>query len=291
MERPAKRRGATAWRFFFWVLAFVVTAAAAVYQRVTGPTYPLKGEVFIGGESVSYKLPRSGETTADARVFVPAPATVEGMLVWKRYRTADPLEEVKMVRDESGLTAYLPAQPMAGKLQYHVVLVEDGRAVKLPGAGAAVIRFKGPVPPWALVPHILFMFLAMLVAVRTGLEALCNLGQLRCHAWWTFIFLVLGGFIFGPPVQYYAFGTWWSGFPVGYDLTDSKTLVALVAWVIALMVIGVRRPIRARERWAAFLAVIVMLGIFMIPHSLLGSELDYARLQQGVPPHQALGTG
>ncbi len=285
------RRGATWIRSLFWVIALLVTASSAVYQRVTGPTYPLRGEVFVGGQAVSYELPRSADTAADATVRIDVPPGVSGKIVWRRYRTDDPYTEAGMVRDEKGLMAHLPAQPMAGKLQYHMVLEDGGEKVMVPPQGATVIRFKGHVPLWAMLPHILFMFLAMLLAARTALEAIWNQGQLRCHAWWTFAFLIIGGFIFGPVVQHYAFGTWWSGVPFGWDLTDNKTLVALVAWLIAIVIIGVRRPIRARERWAAFIAVVVMLGIFMVPHSLYGSELDYSKLESGVPVHEAIGSG
>jgi hypothetical protein len=131
----------------------------------------------------------------------------------------------------------------------------------------------------------------MLVAARTGLEAIRPTGQLRCHAWWTLGFLLVGGLIFGPIVQHFAFGEAWTGVPLGWDLTDNKTLIAFVVWVIALILLGVRRPIRARERWAVFIAAVVMLGIFMIPHSLYGSELDYSKLESGASVTEAIGQG
>ncbi len=284
-------RGVRWLRFLFWVLALIITLALAVYQRRTGPTYPLSGEIFIGGEAVRYELPRKAVTTGEARISLAVPATVSGVVVWKRYETGDPLIEAPMVRDAEGLFVTLPVQPPAGKLQYHLVLNDGEREVRLPEDNATVIRFKDPVPAWAMHPHILFIFLAMLLAARTGLEAMRPTGQLRCHAWWTLGFLLVGGFIFGPLVQYYAFGTWWSGVPLGWDLTDNKTLIALVAWSVALVIIGVRRPIRARERWAVLIATIVMLGIFMIPHSLYGSELDYSKLETGATVTEAIGSG
>ena len=39
--------------------------------------------------------------------------------------------------------------------------------------------------------------------------------------------------ILGPLTQYYAFGALWTGFPFGIDLTDNKTLIALIGWIIA----------------------------------------------------------
>jgi hypothetical protein len=34
-----------------------------------------------------------------------------------------------------------------------------------------------------------------------------------------------------------------------------------------------------------------MLGVYLVPHSLRGSELDYAKLKKGVTPAEAVKTG
>ena len=39
------------------------------------------------------------------------------------------------------------------------------------------------------------------------------------------------------------------------------------------------------------IATIVMLVVYLIPHSLRGSELDYERLEEGVPAKEAIKTG
>ncbi len=62
----------------FWTLAVVITLGSAVYQRMTGPTYPLRGKAAVAGTEVRYELPRSAETVRDAEVAVPAPAPLEG---------------------------------------------------------------------------------------------------------------------------------------------------------------------------------------------------------------------
>jgi hypothetical protein len=45
----------------------------------------------------------------------------------------------------------------------------------------------------------------------------------------------VGGLILGPPVQLEAFGALWTGWPFGADLTDNKTLIAVLAWVPAVV--------------------------------------------------------
>jgi hypothetical protein len=63
---------------------------------------------------------------------------------------------------------------------------------------------------------------------------------------------------------------------LGFDLTDNKTLIAMLGWVAALIAGRGSKPARA---WIVA-ASVLMLVVFMIPHSLFGSELKYADLKQ-----------
>jgi hypothetical protein len=81
----------------------------------------------------------------------------------------------------------------------------------------------------------------------------------------------LGGIILGPIVQKYAFGAYWTGWPIGKDLTDNKTAVAFLFWVIATY-----KLFKDRDKSVmAIIAMIILLAIYLIPHSMFGSELNY----------------
>lgn len=264
-------------KILLWLLAVVITIASAVYQRMTGPTYDLRGKVEIGGTSVKYKLPRSHEITGDCEVAVKvANPTVTGYIEYKRLKTEDPWTRVDMERRADELVAFLPKQPAAGKLLYKTILINQNQEISLSGEEPAVIRFKGVVPMSILIPHILVMFLAMLFSTRAGLEALDKRSTPRKFALWAAVLLFIGGFILGPLVQKFAFGAWWTGFPLGFDLTDNKTLVAMVGWAAALVAGRKGKPARGWVLGASLLTLI----IFLIPHSLLGSELDYSKMSQ-----------
>ncbi len=146
----------------------------------------------------------------------------------------------------------------------------------VPGDDPLVIRFKGNVSLMILIPHIIAMFASMLLAARSGLEYFSEHSNLRVLTYWTIGFIVVGGFVFGPVVQYYAFDAWWTGWPLGTDLTDNKTAIALLAWI------GVAFALRRSKKpqvWA-IAASIITFAVFLIPHSLLGSELDYKTLDR-----------
>jgi hypothetical protein len=258
-----------------WLIAFVLTILTAVYQRMTGPTYPISGEVTISGNLIEYKLDRSHGGEGDHLIEINIDdEKICGELVWKRYKTNDEWTSVEMQRENGKLIAFLPHQPPAGKLLYHVVLQNDEKSIIIPSKGEVIIRFKGDVPIAFLIPHIIFIFGAMLLSTRTGLEYFNDGKKFKSLTILTFIFVIIGGFIFGPIVQKYAFGAFWTGFPFGHDLTDNKILVGFIGWLLALIALY---KFKNPKRWIVF-ASILMFIIFLIPHSLLGSELDYNEL-------------
>jgi hypothetical protein len=255
-----------------WILALLITLASAVYQRQTGPTYPLEGELDLDGSQVTYSLTRTHGGPGDQEVEVTAadPA-VTGMVTWRRFTSTEPWTTAPMERRGDLLVAALPHQPPAGKVEYRLTLMHGATEQALPASGVVVTRFKGAVPGWALIPHIIFMFSAMLVSNFAGLEALRPTGKTARPALATFSLLTLGGMIFGPIVQKFAFGEFWTGVPFGWDLTDNKTLIAFVVWAVALWAGRGGR----QARWWVFAAAVVMLAIFLVPHSMFGSELKY----------------
>jgi hypothetical protein len=117
------------------------------------------------------------------------------------------------------------------------------------------------------------MFLGMLFANRAGLGVVFAESSIKRFVLPTLGLLTFGGLVLGPLVQKAAFGVYWSGFPLGRDLTDTKTAVAVLAWVWAFL------QSRGGKRWPVLVASLVTLAVFAIPHSLLGSEINWEALE------------
>lgn len=263
-------------RPLLWVLALVLTLASAYWQRTTGPSYPARGTASLSGIEIPYKLTRTHGGAGDQPVRVHVPdAEVRGTIVWRRYPTDDPFAERSMQRQGEWLEAALPHQPPAGKLEYQVRLTRGATTVSFP-ATPAVTRFKGEVRAWVLVPHIAAMFVGMLISTRAGFGALAGENTRRL-TYWTLGLLIVGGLALGPVIQFQAFGDPWTGVPFGWDLTDNKTLIAVVAWLAAAWRMRGGRPARV----AVASAALVTLVVFAIPHSVWGSEIRWD--QPGTP--------
>lgn len=252
-----------------WVVALLLTIASAVFQRLTGPTYPLRGSITLEGKEISYKLDRSEEQrNAIVRIATGSPS-IRGWLAWKRYRSDDPWVASPMTYQDSVLLGELPVQPPAGKVLYRVLL-ESGKEQKIiPDGEPAIMRFKGDVPGAILWPHILAMFLGMLFSTRAGLEFFSGEPRLKGLTFLALGFVAVGGILLGAIVQKYAFGQYWTGWPAGTDLTDNKTALAVLAWVAAAVALYRSK----RPKYWVLAAAIILLSVYLIPHSVWGSEL------------------
>jgi hypothetical protein len=258
-----------------WILTVVITIVSAAFQRLTGPTYPARGSVEINGEKVEYKLIRSHYSSSNAIIEIgPLPPIVTGELRWKRVHSKDEWIVDTLARSGNKLVAEIPKQPPAGKVAYDITLT-DHRGIKYPlSEDPVVIRFKGEIPTFILILHVIIIFTSMLLGTRTGFEALFNRENPYRFALWTTVLFFVGGLILGPVVQNYAFGSFWTGWPLGSDLTDNKTAVAVLGWLVALW--RGRNP-KTGRKWI-IIAAAVQLVVFLIPHSLLGSEFDYTKM-------------
>lgn len=256
----------------WWIFSILFTLSIAYYQRTTGPTYPVRGKVEINNQVLMYKLLTSNDSDKPAQIYVKGSVEgITGYITYRKYKSQNEWTRVELVTEENKLIGEMPQQPPAGKLSYNVVLESNSQTFNI-NEDPIVIRFKGPVPAYVLYPHILLMFLAMLFSTRTGIEALIKGDRTFSYTKVTLICLLLGGMILGPVVQKFAFGEYWTGWPFGKDLTDNKTLVAFVAWIIA--VIRLRK--NSEKRGWALAAAIILLAVYLIPHSMFGSELDYS---------------
>lgn len=292
-----------------WMITLVFTLGFLVWQKISGPTYEVRVKSEVGGVPVQGELLRTHSINGDMPVVlnVGDPKLgnpgVRGTVIWRRYPTDDAWERLSMQYVEGQLRTQLPRQPMAGKIEYTVEIqsdtewrddrytnaVQSGVVKFFPpeGKGPAVARFKGDVPGLILGFHVVCMIMGMFFSTGAGLEALTRGRSLLTLARLAFGFLLVGGLILGPVVQKYAFDAYWTGWPLGGDWTDNKLAVGAIVWLITLLLAS--RVVRPRSgepeesvlpysavaRWSAVFAMLTILVVYGIPHSIHGSTFDY----------------
>ncbi|MGC9343914.1 MAG: hypothetical protein ACP5E3_14510 [Bacteroidales bacterium] len=260
-------------KLIFWIIAVVLTLSIAVYQRMTGPTYPKSYEASFEGKNYKFSLPRSQNGITDKLIRLEIEnASIGGKIYYRRFNTGEAMDTISLHRENNELIAWLPKQAAAGKLEYGLILNHKSEGIIFQTPENIIIRFKGNVPAFVLIPHVLLIFTAMLLSNLTGMFAIAKLPSYKLYTFLTLLFFLAGGMIMGPVVQKYAFGEYWTGFPFGKDLTDNKALIAFILWIVAWL--GNRKG--QERRYLVIIAAVINLAISLIPHSLMGSELDYS---------------
>ena len=277
--------GKTVW---YWLIAILITLSAAYYQRTTGPTYPKKIKITANGTEYMVRMVRSLGLDENSEVKLAiTDASLHAKLYYKRFQTNDPytsadfayaerpvnsfvMNKVFKMKTEKGFFAQVPQQPPAGKIQYYTEITDSKGTQTYFKESPIVIRFKGTVPTYILAPHILSMFIAMLLSTLAGAMALGKHSRYKFYGTVALVLFIVGGLILGPLVQKFAFGEFWTGIPFGWDLTDNKTLIALIGWIAAVWFN------RKEEKpiWTVAAAVL-LLAVYSIPHSMFGSQLNY----------------
>jgi hypothetical protein len=253
-----------------WASALILTFIFAYYQRRTGPTYPVTEKFTYNNQIIKFQYPRSHSSSSDAVIKIVVPdSLIYGYVYQRVYPLNTGYTIIHLRRFGDTLVGLITQLPPAGKMQYYVELYKGKDIIYTRKDNPVIIRFKGDVPISILLPHILAMFFALFLSVTAGLLALFDDMSYRKVQIWSFVFLILGGFILGPIVQHHAFGQWWTGIPFGWDLTDNKTLIIFIGWLAAI--IANRKQAR---RWWTVAAALLMIIIYLIPHSLHGSTLD-----------------
>lgn len=274
--------------FAFWIAAILITLSAVVYQRMTGPTNPKRVEFETDGIIYKTKLSRSLETDVSLdeakedynklgkvsemeMKIVPYSDNLNLDVKYRIYPGNDSLKSTPTVKVGEGFKVIFPSQPPAGKIEYSIVIsTEEGKVAVF--EDYVVMRFKSPVPSFVLIPHILLMFIGMLFSNYTGLIAFSNRERSLRYALYVIITLGVGGLILGPVVQKFAFGSFWTGWPFGEDLTDNKTLFIFIVWLTSWLLNR-----KKTRRYLLVIAAVVTLLVYSIPHSTGGSEYDHTK--------------
>ena len=166
------------------------------------------------------------------------------------------------------------------------------RVITGPGENSFYVTFVGHVPKWLLLTHIVLVGAAVFLLVHAlyfGLNHLVNgvgFPKMYSSVFWGWVAFSVAVLPLGYFVAYYGLGVGWGGFPLGWDITDNKSLATVLYWGILLALkpdrflrrslpaaAGLPDPRRDKisDRafvWAALVGMVITTAAYMIPHSI-----------------------
>jgi hypothetical protein len=246
-----------------WTGGGVTTTHMTVYEQV-GPGQP---EIIL-----QVKPP----TEIDASVLYRVPGV-------------EPFDTVGMAEISSGVwSARLPAKEKGDRLEYGFIISqtetsEIGTSVATSMTGYYLIKYKGEVSVTVLVLHILCMFAAFFFIVEAiiGAFAMLIMGDDKeftvAQTRWVLLFTFLGGMPLGFVLNRQRFGPIWEAFPFGTDITDNKTQLIIIFWILIAALSWKSFACRRTGRdaigpgayaTAVIIASVLSLFLYLVPHSL-----------------------
>jgi hypothetical protein len=217
--------------------------------------------------------------------------------------------------------AKIPGQAAGTKINYYISVTETtGQSTQSPRYAPynkysfSVLPSKGIATPVLLLIHVILIIGAIFFVIASGLYSFqylrkgVGLNKSIQTAGIATGMIFFGGFPLGFIIAYQVYGTPWTGIPFGWDITDNKTLVIFLFWIISLFLIrgtimerfskgkGRFCPFRwlvkltkrdsleqkkkhhdtiSRQRFAklAIIGTIITVALYLIPHSIMVSPI------------------
>ena len=282
-----------------------LVAASAAWLGLLGataaarPSKPLEVTVPVPAGQITVEALKEHVGAGDAAILAHVPAKTRFSRFALQYQIEGRWREVAFVPAKvvaagadtlrSGVAqiwkAAIPHQERGTHVPYYLHLeLKEAGTMQMPAAAPAehfLLTFKGKPSRPLLFAHVLFMMGGLIplgIAFAVAWIYLLHgrgLVWLRRSVLTGFVSLLIGGVALGIPVEHQVFGTYWEGWPFGRDVTDTKTGLLLVLWLILILARGreillrrmARRPPGDRA-WAVGVIALTLLtvALYLIPH-------------------------
>jgi hypothetical protein len=267
-------------------LAVLITLVVVVASRYFGPNRQYTVETSSQGVEMAHKAPRGHDEGGPAPLWVKVrlngKEASDLMIGLKgRVKGAEAWEGILPSRTEPGEEGWdqrilfeVPEKPWTTRYFYQFDgCVKGGEPFTLTrdDGNPMMVKFKGKVPAWIVILHVLGMFGGFFLLILSTLHAWAlawgreDYKAASSLAWWSWLVLFIGGVPVGFAMNYFAFNVIWEAFPFGGDVTDNKTQIALILWALAAMGLSYKK--NRRSGVFAVVAGLLVLAIFLIPHS------------------------
>jgi hypothetical protein len=291
------------------IAALILTVAMLRIARETSRGHPehiiRSGNGFTLDMMTVPKAPEDSTALVSARITGPMKPDYSAIL-WYAVEGEDDVENqpayhpILMAPSDSAPNVYvadLRTGPRGGRTYYYFTVTNRTHAVlaafRMPDGRPLDVHYIGKVPPSVLIGHIGLMFATVFCVFMAALHALpllrggsSSMRPAALFMFWAMLFAFIGGYPFGSAMNWFAFHSIWEGVPFGTDTTDNKTQLFIVYLLfVTLSSIGtLTRGKFGKDLWSprtfgwiTIGAFVLMLAIYLIPHSIqLSATLTYA---------------
>ncbi len=219
-----------------WLASFIITFLSIYIFNLLDKNYPITGTFGIEGEKVSYRFEKVHYGKDDFSVVIRSDVkNLSGKLFWKSYSDSvwlsSQLKTSKMIL-EGSIKSLKPLQT----LEYFVELKYKDKTYRLPDNKKVLLLFFGKIPTAVNVLQFLFIYIGLLLAIRTGLEFFNNNKKTKKFSMLTVILFVTLLVLINPLYLTYKFGYINSSIPTISKLFPVRLMLVTLLWIISMIV-------------------------------------------------------
>jgi hypothetical protein len=279
----------------FWriLIAFIFTLVLLGFARRTTMVRSVHKTVEKSGIIIDHNTVPKKEGQGDAQIPVKVMGANEVKLFYKIEE--EKFQSVDMTPKEGKsdvFVASIPYHKKGTKAWYYIEAQKQIDGTKLtadlPDRNSTnfdpiLLKFEGVVPPYIIFSHVFSNFAALFFSVLAVWKAVdlkkgkATLRKSVIFSLFTFFFLFTGFFLVGSALNYFAFGVMWEAFPFGSDITDTKSQVILIFWVVTLFLVkgtifgkNPSKNLVSEKTYSTLVIIsfVVTVIMYLIPHSL-----------------------
>ncbi len=253
---PDKSRNA-----LFWTLAVILTFVGSFVQRQYNRENPVKEVISINGTKINYFLPKIYTVDNPQPVlFFVKNKKISGFVKFSELYGGKSQHVIRLKRKGNFLYFRFKDIPVGKKIKYSVLFEMNG-IKKVLSPGNMILTSVKSLPPGLNTARIFFLFLALLLGIRAGLESLNPVtDHLKYLISLTLLSFFIGGFILEGIRQY----LWFHSLPGLLDISIFvyiKVLIVILFWTVAWFKVNKKRSYGI---WVS-IATILMFLVYLTP--------------------------
>lgn len=219
-----------------WLASLIITFLSIYIFNLLDKNYPITGTFGIEGKKDSYRFEKVHYGNNDFSVVIRSDVkNLSGKLFWKSYSDSvwlsSQLKTSEMIL-EGSIKSLKPLQT----LEYFVKLKYKNIIYRLPDSKKVPLLFFGKIPTAVNVLQFLFIYLGLLLAIRSGLEFFNNNKKTRKFSTLTAIIFVTLIALINPLYLTYKFGYINSSIPTISKLFPVNLMFVTLLWIISVIV-------------------------------------------------------
>jgi hypothetical protein len=279
----------------FWriLIAFIFTLVLLGFARRVTMVRSVHKTVEKSGVIIDHNTVPKKESQGDAQILVKVMGANDVKLFYKIEKGEFQSVDMTPKEGESDVfVASIPHHKKGTKAWYYIEAqkqIDDKKlTVSLPDRKSTnfdpiLLKFEGAVPPFIIFSHVFSNFAAIFFSVLAVWKAIdlekgkSTLKKSVVFSLLTFVFLFLGFFVIGCALNYFAFGSLWEAFPFGSDVTDSKSQIVLLLWLVTLLLVkgtilgkNPSKNLVSEKTYSTMVIIsfVVTVVMYLIPHSI-----------------------